>query len=404
MIVANPIYDVVFKYLMEDERIARTILSALLKKDVVEVHMRRNEYSNKSRDTLSIFRIDFGATIRDEKGDRQTILIEIQKTQVDSELLRFRQYLGAQYDNKENMEGEGRTSYALPMVAVYLLGHTVGSIEAPVVYVDHQVYDYDRNVLEDGINDPFVGSLTHNSIIVQIPRLHGKINNRLDKVLSIFDQTRVLSKKDQQDIDIDPSVYSGDDEMEPILRRLLEASCDSDVRREMDVEDEFFSVLKSREMEIMEKDRQLAESIVAVKEAEEQRIQAEEQRIQAEEQRIQAEEQRIQAEEQRIQAEEQLAQAQERQAKAEEQRIQAEEQRAHAEERQAKAEEQRIQAEEQRIQAEERQAQAEERTERMMRSTVIALLKKMMTADDIAGLLGIDIQVVKQIASEEHFV
>ncbi len=27
MIIANPIYDIVFKYLMEDERIARTILS-----------------------------------------------------------------------------------------------------------------------------------------------------------------------------------------------------------------------------------------------------------------------------------------------------------------------------------------------------------------------------------------
>lgn len=30
--IANPIYDSVFKYLMEDERVARTILSALLKK------------------------------------------------------------------------------------------------------------------------------------------------------------------------------------------------------------------------------------------------------------------------------------------------------------------------------------------------------------------------------------
>ena len=28
--VANPIYDSVFKYLIEDERIAKTILSALL--------------------------------------------------------------------------------------------------------------------------------------------------------------------------------------------------------------------------------------------------------------------------------------------------------------------------------------------------------------------------------------
>lgn len=30
-LVANPIYDSVSKFLMEDERIARTILSALLK-------------------------------------------------------------------------------------------------------------------------------------------------------------------------------------------------------------------------------------------------------------------------------------------------------------------------------------------------------------------------------------
>ena len=353
MIVANPIYDVVFKYLMEDERIARTILSALLKKEVVEVHIRRNEYANKSRESLSIFRIDFAATIRDEKGDRQTILIEIQKTQVDSELLRFRQYLGAQYDNKENMEGTGRNSYALPMVAVYLLGHTVGSIEAPVVYVDHQVYDYDRNLVVGGINDPFVGSLTHNSIIVQIPRLHGKINNRLDKVLSIFDQTHVVSKKDQQKIDLDPSVYSGDDEMEPILHRLLEATCDSSVRREMDVEDEFFSVLKSRETEIMEKDRQLAKSIVAVKEAEQQRVQAEQQRAQAEQQREQAEQQREQAEQQRVQAEQ-------------------------------------------------KQAQAEELAEKMMRNSVTALLKKQMTTEDVADLLGIDIMKVRQIESEEH--
>ena len=63
MLVANPIYDIVFKYLMEDERIARTILSALLKKEVVAVEMRPHEYANISRDTLSVFRIDFGATL-----------------------------------------------------------------------------------------------------------------------------------------------------------------------------------------------------------------------------------------------------------------------------------------------------------------------------------------------------
>lgn len=57
MTIANPIYDIVFKYLLEDERIARIILSALLKKEVLSVETRRNEYSNIDRDGLSIFRI-----------------------------------------------------------------------------------------------------------------------------------------------------------------------------------------------------------------------------------------------------------------------------------------------------------------------------------------------------------
>ena len=41
--VANPIYDSVFKYIMSDERISKTILSALLKKEVVKVEMRPHE-------------------------------------------------------------------------------------------------------------------------------------------------------------------------------------------------------------------------------------------------------------------------------------------------------------------------------------------------------------------------
>ena len=38
--VANPLYDAVFKYLMEDDRIAKTILAALLKKKVIDVKIR----------------------------------------------------------------------------------------------------------------------------------------------------------------------------------------------------------------------------------------------------------------------------------------------------------------------------------------------------------------------------
>ena len=253
--IANPIYDIVFKYLMEDERIARTILSALLKVDVLSVAVRPHEYSDDNRDSLSVFRIDFGATVLDNDGTEKLILIELQKTWLETETLRFRQYLGVHYSNPKNMQ-DGDS--ALPMVAVYLLGHKVGDIEEPVLYVSHQSRDYDNNIVTKGLPNAFVDSLTHDSIIVQIPRLHGRINNRLDMVLSIFDQTR-KDANDSRLLQIDDSTYANDAEMERILHRLTMAAADADMRHKMNVEDEYFSIIEKRDTEILMREKQLAE-------------------------------------------------------------------------------------------------------------------------------------------------
>ena len=278
MIVANPIYDIVFKYLMEDERIARTILSALLKKDVVSVAVRPHEYTNDQRTSLSVFRIDFGATIREADGNEKLILVELQKTWLETETLRFRQYLGVQYSNPNNMVGES----ALPTVAVYLLGHKVGDIEEPVLYVHHQSYDYNGNVVTKGLPNAFVDSLTHDSIIVQIPRLHGQINNRLDMVLSIFDQSR-KDEFDEHVLRLDEQIYASDQDMEHILHRLTMAAADADMRHDMNVEDEYFSVIEKRDTEILIKSRKIAEQNVQIQE---QSAQIQEQSAQLQEQNL----------------------------------------------------------------------------------------------------------------------
>ena len=98
-LIANPIYDSVFKFLMEDERAAKVLLSALLKQEVRDLKMRRNEYTNLSQTRISLFRIDFSARIKDISGKEQLVLIELQKTWLMTETLRFRQYLGTQYLN-----------------------------------------------------------------------------------------------------------------------------------------------------------------------------------------------------------------------------------------------------------------------------------------------------------------
>ena len=284
--VANPIYDSVFKYIMEDERIAKTMLSALLKKEVVHVTVRPHEYSNTTRDTLSMFRIDFAATVREREGDVEkdrVVLIELQKTWLNTETLRFRQYLGAQYSNKSNIREEDKKGFAYPMVAVYLLGHRVGNINEPIVYVNHDVFDYNGNIVKEGSAEPFVESLTHNSIIVQIPLLHGNVNNRLEKVLSVFDQTQVEGNT-QQVLKIDEDKYADDNDMLYVLHKLTAAAANSEMRQDMNVEDEYYKAIEDRDTAIMQRDKILKEQEEQLSQQNEQLSQQNEQLSQQSEQ------------------------------------------------------------------------------------------------------------------------
>ena len=293
--VANPIYDSVFKYIMADERISKTILSALLKKEVVKVEMRPHEYVNATRDTLSMFRIDFAATVREKDTESnefkdRVILIELQKTWLDTETLRFRQYLGAQYSNKLNIRSDSPKGFAYPMVAVYLLGHRVGDIKEPVVYVNHDVYDYNGKVVKDGKEEPFVESLTHNSIIVQIPRLKGRVNNRLEKVLSVFDQSR-KDVEDKQVLNIDENKYEDDADMMYMLHRLTAAAADSEMRQDMNVEDEYYKAIEDRDTAIMKREKELKQKDEQLQQKDEQLQQRDEQLQQKSEQLQQRDEQ-----------------------------------------------------------------------------------------------------------------
>ena len=317
--IANPIYDSVFKFLMEDERIAKTILSALLKKEIVSVEMRRHEHPNITRDNISMFRIDFAARVREDDGSVRLVLIELQKTWLGTETLRFRRYLAAQYNAEENMQKTGNNKdFAIPMIAVYLLGHRVGDIDKPVVYVGHKALDYEGHEVPNGDKDPFITSLVHDSIIVQIPLLHGNINNRLDKVLSVFDQTNIAGGN-QHIIKLNEDVYDSDPEMMHILRRLGLATMSAAVRQEMNDEDEFYSVLEDRDTQVMKLNKRLSEQNAQLSE---QSVKLSEQSAQLSEQSVKLSEQSVQLSEQSAQLSEQSAQLSEQSAQLSEQSAQ----------------------------------------------------------------------------------
>ena len=70
MQIANPIYDVVFKYLLEDKKVAKLLLSAILDKDVVDIEFLPQEYTtNIEEKSISIYRLDFKAKIKINKNE-----------------------------------------------------------------------------------------------------------------------------------------------------------------------------------------------------------------------------------------------------------------------------------------------------------------------------------------------
>lgn len=45
--IANPIYDVVFRYLMQDNKVAKLVLSAITGENIVDLAFKPTEYSSK---------------------------------------------------------------------------------------------------------------------------------------------------------------------------------------------------------------------------------------------------------------------------------------------------------------------------------------------------------------------
>lgn len=258
VLIANPIYDVVFKFMMEDDKVAKLLLSTLLNKEVVELQMRNQEFTSMYESRISLFRLDFSAKIKEADGSESLIIIELQKTWLDTETLRFRQYLGYQYIDKTNIlkDNDSHKSYGLPIVSIYILGHKLGDLEEPIIYVKRQYLDYESKIISQGVPDRFIESLTHDSIIIQLPFLNGKVKNRLESLLKVFDQTN-RTETDSHVLEIDEFDVNPDNQI--LIKRLTQAVLTPNIRKNMEIEDEILSEIEARDTMIMEKDKKIEE-------------------------------------------------------------------------------------------------------------------------------------------------
>ena len=249
--VANPLYDAVFKYLMEDERIAKTILTALLKKKVVDVKIRRNE-SNRKRLATSMCKITLQATILETSNDTPMCMnIELEKTWLETPSLSQRQHVAEQYNSYDNLVCLPNEKAEKTGLKIYILAHRIGYINAPIFYVKNQIlYDSKHQKLSLSSPEPFVDTLRQDSIIIQTPLLTDEPESREEKILSLFCQKHT-SPRSKQVLAIEEDDFKADVELDYIIYRLQAAACNPDMRSQMDTEDLYLPVLEDRDTQLM---------------------------------------------------------------------------------------------------------------------------------------------------------
>jgi len=249
--VANPIYDVVFRYLMGNQKVAKIIISNIIGEEIESLDFSFTELSKKVKESLTVLRLDFAAKILQPNGEYKVILIELQKAKFPTDIMRFRKYLGKQYGEEENaydFEDSGRKK-AMPIISIYFLGHNLEHTDAPIIQVKREYYDHiTREQITE--KEEFIESLTHDSYIIQIQKLKEKYRSKLEVLLSIFDQRNLL-KDSKHFLNLQEEDYP--EEFQVIIRQLLKAGAEVEVCNEMDLEDELLLELENNERMLLEK-------------------------------------------------------------------------------------------------------------------------------------------------------
>lgn len=285
MRIANPIYDVIFKYLMENMEIAQYIISAILDEEIVSLELQPQELVTQTEGGIKVARMDFKAVIKTKAGELKATLIELEKNKRGLEVPRFRRYFGHNYFKETTITTDtGKTEQVdLPITVIYFLGYELNKdIDAAVLKVE-RIY---RNVVTNTIftlKDSFLEALSHDLYVIQIPKLAMVVQTELEQLLDVFN----VSKYKTNDKHI--LEYTGvttNPKVKRVLKYLNKAMQADEIVEAMKVEDEIDNLIDGHKRETAEERRQKEEALhklnLSEKREEEERRQKEEALLQLE--------------------------------------------------------------------------------------------------------------------------
>ena len=278
MRIANPMYDAVFKHLLEDPASAKLIVGAILGEEIESLEMAPQEAAVQVGSPqpaapegtgFTVLRVDFAATVRTAAGEHLRVLIEVQKARYSNDVMRFRRYLGMHYADERNTvtytEGGRERERPRRLTTIYFLGEPLPRTAATVLKVAREYVDA---VTGDRLGDreEFVEALTHDCYVVQVSRLPAQRRNDLEKLLSVFDQD-LRAADSRHTLELDAATMP--ERYAPVLRRLQLATASPELRHSMLTEDEIVGAWERVHREHQEQQEAIAEQQEAIAEQQE---------------------------------------------------------------------------------------------------------------------------------------
>ncbi len=290
MLIANPIYDIVFKKLMENLDIATGVLERILGTKVEQLDFASQEFTAEAQDgSLKFYRLDFKARILTATGWKN-VLIELQKARLATDVERFRTYLAEEYRRVYELPqpvGEPLRQ-GLPIITIYFFGYTIDERLPVAVHINRHYVDLITGE-ELTARCDVIERLTHDSYAIQIPLLGDTQRNEVEELLAVFRQDHPADEKGHTLIVEETS------NRDPLLRRIYRTLTrlveKPEVQKAMAEEDVMFEILAREVEEKTREERRLREEERRLREIAESQCQ-EERRLREEERRLREEEQR----------------------------------------------------------------------------------------------------------------
>jgi len=277
LIIPNPIYDVVFRYLMEDTDSAMIVISTLINEKIKKLHLEPTTHSEKkenlfgielqdpqTKEDVYLFHLDFTAVIELPDGSDELIMIELQKASEPEDIFRIKRYISKNFQRKQHKEITDPKTHAIEtinkpirLIPIFILNFRI----------ENEINDLliKTNRLKTGVfknknlqkHNEFIDNLSYDIWVVQLPNLQNVVEDdykddeykqKLYSLLKLFDQKSKVIDNEHR-LRIIRKFFPGF--LDRVIKRIHAASFNNpDLEEQMYAEDEYLKTLIKRDNKI----------------------------------------------------------------------------------------------------------------------------------------------------------